>query len=248
MTFQNGICSKNGPCEPGLFLDGNVCSQCGENCIECSSLFDCTTCALGHQPLDLDFGGQTITVCSEVCGDGIRFTEECDDGNSINGDGCDQDCYVEDGWYCTGGTPLKRDNCVQTIPESVVLTNSGAVNLGNSVAMQIRSNYLPPCLTDFECSNCQQALSVSIVSAINYASFTVKYNPFTKYQWLITVSFDEIISTPFKAIVQLNPAYKGQSRCFTDADFNQKLSITIDPSTLVKAEAQYVLADIDLSI
>ena len=26
--------------------------------------------------------------------------EECDDGNSINNDGCDWDCLIEDGYTC----------------------------------------------------------------------------------------------------------------------------------------------------
>ena len=29
--------------------------------------------------------------------------EECDDGNSINGDGCSSSCAIEDNYICTGG-------------------------------------------------------------------------------------------------------------------------------------------------
>ena len=29
------------------------------------------------------------------------FAEECDDGNLENGDGCDSNCQIEDGWICT---------------------------------------------------------------------------------------------------------------------------------------------------
>ena len=28
--------------------------------------------------------------------------EECDDGNNVNGDGCDQVCFIEPGYSCTG--------------------------------------------------------------------------------------------------------------------------------------------------
>ena len=36
------------------------------------------------------FGG------NNYCGDGVvRSTEECDDGNGINGDGCDHNCEIE---------------------------------------------------------------------------------------------------------------------------------------------------------
>ena len=38
-----------------------------------------------------------------VCGNGfIGSGETCDDGNTENGDGCDQFCQIETGWNCTG--------------------------------------------------------------------------------------------------------------------------------------------------
>lgn len=37
-----------------------------------------------------------------VCGDGKRSTnEECDDGNLNDGDGCSQNCLVEEKFHCT---------------------------------------------------------------------------------------------------------------------------------------------------
>lgn len=37
-----------------------------------------------------------------ICGDGERDTdEECDDGNTVNGDGCSDQCTVESGWDCS---------------------------------------------------------------------------------------------------------------------------------------------------
>ena len=37
-----------------------------------------------------------------VCGDGTQEDgEECDDGNTTNGDGCSASCVVEEGWDCT---------------------------------------------------------------------------------------------------------------------------------------------------
>jgi len=48
---------------------------------------------------------QGCTDCGALtyCSDGIRQTnEECDDGNIVNGDGCDAGCAVEAGWTCQG--------------------------------------------------------------------------------------------------------------------------------------------------
>lgn len=37
------------------------------------------------------------------CGNGKverEYSEVCDDGNSVSGDGCSQNCKVENGWAC----------------------------------------------------------------------------------------------------------------------------------------------------
>mmetsp|Transcript_31692 Transcript_31692/g.48525 ORF Transcript_31692/g.48525 Transcript_31692/m.48525 type:complete len:272 (+) Transcript_31692:913-1728(+) len=48
---------------------------------------------------------QKIVITKPGCGDGkydsSLGTEECDDGNAVNGDGCDQNCVVEDNYSCT---------------------------------------------------------------------------------------------------------------------------------------------------
>jgi fibro-slime domain-containing protein len=44
----------------------------------------------------------TSGACASECGDGIAVNEECDDGNSTNGDGCDENCKAEAGYTCAG--------------------------------------------------------------------------------------------------------------------------------------------------
>jgi cysteine-rich repeat protein len=42
-----------------------------------------------------------------VCGDGIKAgTEECDDGNNIDGDGCNADCTIGNNNNCSESTPF----------------------------------------------------------------------------------------------------------------------------------------------
>ena len=49
-----------------------------------------------------------------VCGDGvIEGTEQCDDGNTVNGDGCSSTCQVESGFTCNGASPT---NCTNFSP------------------------------------------------------------------------------------------------------------------------------------
>ena len=41
-------------------------------------------------------------TCETVCGDGLRVgSENCDDGNSADGDGCSSTCEVEAEWICS---------------------------------------------------------------------------------------------------------------------------------------------------
>lgn len=73
-----------------------ACAVCYEGCNTCSSLDNtgCTACTDGWEPLP-----QTSTVNSSGCFK-INKCGECDDGNKIDGDGCNSSCQIEAGWYC----------------------------------------------------------------------------------------------------------------------------------------------------
>lgn len=57
-------------------------------------------------------GTQDVSFCVEKCGDGRRFENECDDGNSDDGDGCSSTCIVEDQWTCFGGSTAVKSVCL----------------------------------------------------------------------------------------------------------------------------------------
>jgi cysteine-rich repeat protein len=43
-----------------------------------------------------------------TCGDGrVNEGEQCDDGNTVPGDGCSAVCQVEEGWFCEGAEPSR---------------------------------------------------------------------------------------------------------------------------------------------
>jgi cysteine-rich repeat protein len=49
----------------------------------------------------------------EPCGDGLNFGfNQCDDGNTANGDGCSSTCIVETGYNCFWGSNTTKDTCV----------------------------------------------------------------------------------------------------------------------------------------
>ena len=68
---------------------------------------------LGRGNCDIGVGGEAACTCirgyagdmcdtpRQICGDGVlNSNEECDDGNNVISDGCDEFCLVEDGWSC----------------------------------------------------------------------------------------------------------------------------------------------------
>lgn len=56
-----------------------------------------------------------IQVCpAGICGNGIREgTEQCEDKNSLSGDGCSATCAIEAGFTCTG---VPESVCLPTVP------------------------------------------------------------------------------------------------------------------------------------
>jgi cysteine-rich repeat protein len=58
----------------------------------------------------------SVTEIGDHCGDGnLDGTEQCDDGNLVNGDGCSAQCVVEQCWTCSGQPsscmPLPGSSC-----------------------------------------------------------------------------------------------------------------------------------------
>lgn len=52
------------------------------------------------------------TPTGEMCGNGERTSsEDCDDGNTRNGDGCTSNCMIEKNWKCSGQGPNLPDRC-----------------------------------------------------------------------------------------------------------------------------------------
>lgn len=107
-------------CGDGINLGFNDCEDTNKrNGDGCSS-----TCKV--EPgwfCELDFN-TGFDTCSELCGDGRIFYRSpfmmCDDGNSVDGDGCSLDCSVEDGWTCAGGNGSTPDTCNGICGDSLI--------------------------------------------------------------------------------------------------------------------------------
>ena len=62
-------------------------------------------------------------IWEEICGDGIVINDtetNCDDGNTINGDGWNSTCQVETGWTWSGGSTKSPDTCKTTWGDGII--------------------------------------------------------------------------------------------------------------------------------
>lgn len=108
------VTTNDCPCASGTGYNSQtcLCDPCMDRlvgCILCPSLALCSQCDT-TQNFELSAGacvcisGYVINnrSCVPVCGDGVVLSiEACDDGNTVNGDGCSDECKVEVNYTCT---------------------------------------------------------------------------------------------------------------------------------------------------
>ena len=128
----DGVAEGDEPCDDGD--DIHVGDGCSPGCV-LEPVCAAPTGPTQAGDSDAD-AGEALTelragVCRSSCGDGLLLagdSEECDDGNSVAGDGCDDTCLIEDGWTCelaSGELPeelvlpvVYRDFIHKPVPES----------------------------------------------------------------------------------------------------------------------------------
>jgi len=76
-----------------------------------------------------------ITLAAEACGDNfIEGAEQCDDGNTNPGDGCDASCQIEEGWICVGEPSICTEPQLPTLsPWSQLALIAGLLGAGLGV-------------------------------------------------------------------------------------------------------------------
>lgn len=120
LTCQNGFLSSL-----DTTSSKTICQDCkilyGASCLACD-LAMCTLCA--NNFFWLPSSNQCVSIDLLVCGDGawIEQYEACDDGNSVNGDGCNSLCQVEIDYECRleDKLPTGGSSCVFTKEISIV--------------------------------------------------------------------------------------------------------------------------------
>lgn len=104
---------NNGKCNMSQNLWDDVC-QCDCDTPDCfwdsgsCKNTECIDCREG----EVHHIGTNGLYCVERCGDGIVYNPNqiCDDGNSVSGDGCENNCNFTENWICWG-SPSDCDPC-----------------------------------------------------------------------------------------------------------------------------------------
>ncbi|MDC3961666.1 DUF4215 domain-containing protein [Polyangium jinanense] len=126
----DGFVSPSEECDDGNTADGDGCDTCKFSCVsddptrDCSGLDPCvaTACDEATHTCGNPVGdGQVCAMASVcvngacapiVCGDGIVHPgEECDDGNVVDGDGCQADCTLPSASVCGNGVRETGEQC-----------------------------------------------------------------------------------------------------------------------------------------
>ena len=121
------ICQYLGCTCTGIENNG-FCTSVSKNCLTCSATdysvcLNCIGLLLTVQDgkCVCDAGSNyiysgTTPNCNTICGDTLLVGSElCDDGNTIDGDGCSASCSTESGYKCPYISGLSRCSCSTTI-------------------------------------------------------------------------------------------------------------------------------------
>jgi len=106
--FEPGWSCAGTPSTCSHAVCGNGIKEAGEGCDDSNTLplDGCSpTCQNEPRCGTYDTQGRptsAVGACKSVCGDGmlLRGTEQCDDGNALDGDGCSSACTTEAGYTC----------------------------------------------------------------------------------------------------------------------------------------------------
>ena len=113
-------------------MNGDGCSA---DCI-IESNWTCTgspSICIPECPMGMVYNNYTYT-CAPICGDGTKLsTEECDDENSSNGDGCSADCIIEPGFKCFEPAPTSPSSCYPICSDGIV-AGSETCDDGNTMS------------------------------------------------------------------------------------------------------------------
>jgi cysteine-rich repeat protein len=121
--FGRSVCEK--ACGDGYLATGEECDDgnklSGDGCSAECTLEDGFIC-YGGAPSNPNNYVVLASECKPICSDGKQvYGEECDDRNVKDGDGCDSNCIIEPGYYCSKAQGADAPSiCVSTCGNGLV--------------------------------------------------------------------------------------------------------------------------------
>lgn len=201
----NGACSarplSNCPNSTYFSTAVNGCQSCIPFCTTCQNSYSCFQC--------LDGFTINFAQCVEVCGDGKRFQLPCDDGNQQGGDGCSVDCQIEQGWTCSGGSPLARDFCGRAGPVALkpfTLSVKDIYHVNGIIVISVALPYIPDELRQNSCVMCPRLLISTVLQAQQQPIIQGAYTPPNAVVQVFSFNREPI--QPFRVSISVNPQYR----------------------------------------
>jgi hypothetical protein len=156
----------------------------------------------------------------------------CDDGNTVNGDGCSSTCQVEGGWACRGGSSISQDVCVKSIPTALTFTSNGQSHIYGRIIINVGVNYLPQTLlqSGSDCrDNCKDILLVKFTSGDSSASSIVtSYIPNSEYNFSVELIYGREPIGIFSVQISLNPIIA--NKYFAGINTAGSLNVNVNPA------------------
>ncbi|CAD8057334.1 unnamed protein product [Paramecium sonneborni] len=185
-------CKKNyelldGKCYPKDF-NQHLCKI--DNCDYCEDT-QCITCSIGFTYHIIQ------NECQPICGDGIIIDkEQCDDGNLINGDGCDQNCQPSQDSQCVNNQCVPIQYPVPLLKFEKEIDNSQIVYLTFDQQVKLSFNYsIPLFIKSINTFLDDKAINVTF----NEIS-TLNQEQLSNLQIQIIINFQEISNNPIFSI------------------------------------------------
>ncbi|CAD8148104.1 unnamed protein product [Paramecium pentaurelia] len=220
-----GLCTG---CIDGFYLNQEfICLPCNSSCKTCIGRADnCTDCIIYNEDqsgcliCNQNLGYHIIdSQCVPICGDGIKVElEECDDGNLIIGDGCDQLCKIESGFEC-------GSHCQSSVyPNIVFEVNKSDKKFDKERVIRIKTDSLVSIsgninsIIQFKVNNCDEY-------DLTYIDLTQYSDKFTQLFLELTLIFKSSVPDPELVcqIIHQTAVFNQEGNTFAEKNYMIKL-------------------------
>ncbi|EAR85854.2 transmembrane protein, putative (macronuclear) [Tetrahymena thermophila SB210] len=242
LDSQTNLCQRCTDPNCMICNQSNQCSQCQDSNQYLVDFQSCSSsCPSSHQNWSknkTDSTGQQIQInycylmncqigyqqqqdqCVEKCGDGLLFYLPCDDGNNLDGDGCNSTCQIEDYFSCVYSSKEIKSICTLNFSYQIQFNDQNQVKI----------------IQNTQLTNYQEAYQVQI-AGLKSSLYTYNISPNSTNSKELIISFNFLIQVPTIQIATIT-IYNSNLQ-FTDHPSNIPYSISNQKQS-IQFESSYV--------